>query len=118
MEIKVDDVYDKRETQYGVSYKLKAGNDSYYCNDAQSETYKGQTLEIEVTNKTGKNGPYKVAKVLKVLNYADQHSNGNGRVEQSKTKPGWEGYKELIAQAHKMAVELEPDSPGDGATIY
>src|ERR1043166_4437323 len=33
-------------------------------------------------------------------------TNGNG-----KHKPLWEGYKELIRQAHEIANELEPDIP-------
>jgi hypothetical protein len=109
MQITVTQVSDVKTNQQGTSSKVHAGNDYYYVNEDATQ-YIGKTLEITSEEKTSQAGrKYKVAKILNVLGGAPAASaNGNGKVE-------WSDYDKLARVAHKLALELEPDTIADEA---
>ena len=113
MQITVSEVKDVKSGQYGVSSRVvSTANESFFFNEDMTQ-YVGKALEINAEEKTSKQGnKYKVAKLIKVLD--DAHAskgasgNGNGKVE-------WSDYDKLARVAHKLALELEPDTIADEA---
>lgn len=105
MQIQVTEVSDIKTTERGTSSKIHAGNDYYYINE-DGRQYIGKTLEIESQEKTsGAGRKYKVATIVKVLSGQTESAKGNGKLE-------WSEYDKLARVAHKLALELEPDSIG------
>lgn len=105
MQITVDSVSDIKQGQYGVSSKIKSGNETYFVNEDASK-YTGKTIEGDVTEKTSAKG-----NKYKILNIKGEAAggaagNGHGKVE-------WKEYEQLARVVHKLALELEPDGLAD-----
>jgi F0F1-type ATP synthase alpha subunit len=109
MQVTVTAVSDVRSDNRGVSSKIKCGNDEYYVNEDATPLI-GKTVEITYEDKTSKKGnKYKIAKIVKVLEGVAP-VNGNGKVT-------WENYKKVAQAAHTLALELEPDGPGESGIV-
>lgn len=103
MQIKVQHVGETKTGRYGPYGWIKTETDEYLVNGDPSQ-YGGKILEVEIATKNGQRGPYKVAKVLKVLE-SNGSANGNaGR------KMEWLDYTSFLRNAHVIATELEPDT--------
>lgn len=115
MIIQITDVTDLKHTQRGVSSKIHAGNETYYV-DQDASNLIGKKVDISFEEKTSQKGnKYKIAKILSVVgDQADGNGAGHGNVE-------WSEYAKVAREAHKLALELEPDSTeilpnGEGTT--
>lgn len=108
MQIRIDSVSDIKTGQYGVSSKIKAGNESYYANE-DATPYIGHSVDAEISEKkSAKGNIYKIAKIL-----------GIAKVQQSPAESAhdghaltWEQYETIIKDAHRLISELEPDGYG------
>ncbi len=107
MQVKVESVSDVKVGQYGPSSKIKCGNASYFVNEDATPLV-GKTLEITTEQKTSAKGnQYTIAKIVKVLDSAaPAQSNGNGQP--------WALWRQMAGEAHKVAMELEPDTNNAG----
>jgi hypothetical protein len=109
MQITVEQAGEVKQGQYGPYGSVKAGNEWYIVNGDPAQL-KGKTLDVEVTTKTGRNGPYKVAKIIKEIE-ADPLGSADANANQS-TALTWSEYQSLVKQAHELALKLEPDAVG------
>jgi hypothetical protein len=111
MQLKVDQVGQLKQGQYGPYGSIKSGNDWYTVNGDPAQ-YAGKIVDGDIETKQGRNGQlFKVLKNVKVVEQQQQKS-----AAQSNNHIPWTAYEAMAKLAHTLALELEPDGSELGET--
>lgn len=105
--IRISNVTDAKQGQYGWSSKVWYGNNEYFYVNSDATPHIGKLVEAEILPKPGKN--YKVGKIVVPIDDREATataSNGNSNGAKIIT---WDVYRAMAEAAHSLAMKLEPD---------